>query len=220
MKNWRFLCLLAILWLAAGIPGSMAAAQDDVDAMLDRIEARYSGQAFTAGFVQVTTDKAMGIADEAEGTLHVKYPGKMRWVYEYPERHFFITDGDSVWIHKPDDNQVMLGKATEILGDSKGATFLSDIGLIRKRFDVTATPAEIDGTYRLQLVPKEQNLDITAVYLTVSRLTDEVLEVMTVNVYENETRIVFKDFAFRSDLPDDLFELEIPEGTDVLEYSP
>lgn len=222
MKKMNLVGILAMvcLWIVTAISSGTDAFGADVDALLDRIEARYSGKAFTAGFIQVTTDKAMDISDDAEGTLHVKYPGKMRWVYEYPERHFFITDGATVWIYKPDDHQVILGTATEILGDSKGATFLSDIGLIRERFTVSEEPSTSADRYRLKLVPKQKNIDISAVYLSVMRNTHDVVEVMTTNAYDNETRIVFKDFQFREHLPEDLFKLDIPEGADVLEYSP
>ncbi len=209
--------LLLICVLAAASP---AGADTGVDALLDRIEARYTDKAFDAGFVQVTTDKAMGIADEAEGTLQVQYPGKMRWVYDYPERHFFITDGETVWMYKPDENQVVRGKATEILGDSKGATFISDVGLIRERFEVSPMEPDEEGRERLQLVPKEKNIDITAIFLTVAASTGDIVEVTTTNEFENETRIVFKDFRFRDRLPDDLFTFRIPEGADVLEYAP
>ncbi|MFZ7126634.1 MAG: LolA family protein [Desulfobacterales bacterium] len=220
MKKVLSFILIAVIWISGGTLAASAAAEGDVDAVLDRVEERYSGKAFTAGFVQVSTVKAMDITDEAEGTLYVEYPGKMRWAYDYPERLFFITNGDTVWIWKPEDNQVSVGKATDILGDSKGATFLSDIGLIRKRFTVSLEPSDTEDAYPLKLEPKQENVDISAVYLTVSKTDYNVSEVMTTNAYEDETRIFFKDFSFQPDFPEDLFQFDIPEGADVLEYSP
>jgi outer membrane lipoprotein carrier protein len=212
--------LLCLCLLMGPFLSHAATDSGDTDALLKAIESRFTGKAFSAGFVQVTTDNAMGISDEAERTLHVKYPGKMRWVYDYPQRHFFITDGETVWIHKPDDNQVIVGKATEILGDSKGATFLSDIGLIRERFTVSLEPSPSPSMNRLKLIPKHATADITSVYLTVSKATGDVVEVTTTNAYDSETTIVFKAFEFKEGMSEDLFHLSIPEGADVLQYTP
>ncbi len=222
MKTVHYLttALVCLCLLFGPILSHSSAESGDTDTLLKAIENRFTGKAFSAGFVQVTTDKAMGISDEAEGTLHVKYPGKMRWVYDYPQRHFFITDGETVWIYKPDDNQVIVGRATEILGDSKGATFLSDIGLIRERFTVSMEPPPSSSMDRLKLIPKQATADITSVFLTVSKASGDVVEVTTTNAYDSETTIVFKDFQFKEGMSEDLFHLSIPEGADVLQYTP
>jgi outer membrane lipoprotein-sorting protein len=45
-----------------------------------------------------------------------------------------------------------------------------------------------------------------------------VIEVVTTNQYDDTTRIVFRDITFQQVFPDALFEFEIPEGTDVLQF--
>ena len=54
--------------------------------------------------------------------------------------------------------------------------------------------------------------------MTIDRSTHEVVEVLTVNQYEDRTRIVFRDIAFQQTFPDELFRFEIPEGVDVLQF--
>jgi outer membrane lipoprotein carrier protein len=144
----------------------------------------------------------------------------MRWEYEKPERQIIITDADKLWIYRPEDNQVMTGKAPTFFRDGKGASFLSDIRIVRKKFDISLEanqPAESDLFYHLKLIPREKTLDISEIRLMVSRKTFNVLQVMTLNFYGDETRIDLINFAFDVDLDDSLFSFTIPKGVDVIQ---
>ncbi len=207
-----------------GSPQDLNAATENinlsVDQILDRVEKRYTNSKFSADFIQKSTLKAMDITDLATGKVYIKYPGMMRWEYEKPDRQIIITDADRLWIYRPEDNQVMTGKAPTFFGDGKGASFLSDIQLIRQKFDISLEQggqAENDLFYHLKLIPREKTLDISEIRLMVSRQTFNVLQVMTINFYGDETRIDLINFAFGADLDDSLFSFTIPQGVDVLQ---
>jgi outer membrane lipoprotein carrier protein len=192
-----------------------------VDQILDRVEKRYTNSKFSADFIQKSTIKAMDITDLATGKVYIKYPGMMRWEYEKPDRQIIVTDADRLWIYRPEDNQVMTGKAPTFFRDGKGASFLSDIRLIRQKFDISLEqggPAENDLFYHLKLIPREKTLDISEISLMVSRQTFNVLQVMTLNFYGDETRIDLINFAFNVNIEDSLFSFKIPEGADVLQW--
>lgn len=191
-----------------------------VDQILDRVEKRYTNSKFSADFIQKSTIKAMDITDLATGKVYIKYPGMMRWEYEKPDRQIIVTDADRLWIYRPEDNQVMTGKAPTFFRDGKGASFLSDIRLIRQKFDISLEqggPAENDLFYHLKLIPREKTLDISEISLMVSRQTFNVLQVMTLNFYGDETRIDLINFAFNVNIEDSLFSFTIPQGVDVLQ---
>jgi outer membrane lipoprotein carrier protein len=215
MAGWRWAAMVWVTILAvAGFAG--AAADPSVDQLLEGIERRYSGSGFTARFFQESTLKAMGVTDTAAGELYVKYPGKMRWEYTRPDPLLFVSDGETVWIYKPQENQVSVGRADQILGDNQGASFLSDIRLLRRRFQVSLEPDAGPQAFRLKLIPREASPDLSAIYLSVDRARFEVLEVLTTNVYEDQTRIRFENLRFDQGLPDEVFHFDIPEGADVL----
>ena len=162
----------------------------------------------------------MDITDMATGKVYIKYPGMMRWEYEKPDRQIIITDADKLWIYRPEDNQVMTGSSPTFFRDGKGASFLSDIRLIRQKFDISleqGKPEESDLFYHLKLIPLEKTLDISTISLLVSQKTFNVLQVITLNYYGDETRIDFMNSAFGVNLEDSLFSFEIPEGVDVLQ---
>jgi outer membrane lipoprotein carrier protein len=191
-----------------------------VDQILDQVENKYTNSKFTADFIQNSTIKAMNITDTATGKVYIKYPGMMRWEYEKPDRQIIITDGDKLWVYRPEDNQVMTGKAPTFFRDGKGASFLSDVRLIRQKFDISlepGRPAESDLFYHLKLIPREKTLDISEIRLMVSKQTFNVLQVMTLNFYNDETRIDLINFAFGMDMDDSLFSFTIPEGVDVVQ---
>ncbi len=189
-----------------------------LETILDRIESRYSGSGFSADFQQESTLAAMDITDTASGNLFVKPPDRMRWEYEQPERQVILTDGKLLWIWRPEDNQVMIGDAPAYLGAGKGASFLSDIREIRNSFEVGLEPEEEPSThYRLRLVPKEKAYDIDAVYLFVSKAAFIVDRVVTHNDYGDITRITLTDYTFDEPLSEEIFDLDVPPGTDMIE---
>lgn len=214
---------ILVLELLSDPPGLRAATETSnlsVDQILDRVENKYTNSKFSADFIQKSTIKAMNITDMATGKVYIKYPGMMRWEYEKPDRQIIITDGDKLWIYRPEDNQVMTGKAPTFFRDGKGASFLSDVRLIRQKFDISlepGQPAESDLFYHLKLIPREKTMDISEIRLMVSKKTFSVLQVMTLNFYGDETRIDLINFAFGVDMDDSLFSFTIPQGVDVLQ---
>jgi len=224
-KVWLLTVMLMLF--GAGVPalamadqakGAAEALDPLVADILDQLEARYAHSGFAAHFDQTYTDKAMGIADTAAGELYVRYPGKMRWEYTTPHPALYVTDGKTFWRYLPEERQVTVGLAAEVLGGRQGASFLSDIRLVRKDFKVTLDPDGSETAYRLKLEPQERAFDIQTIYLKVARATALINEVITINVYGDSSRITFAHYDFNRPLPDRLFDFQIPEGTDVLEF--
>ncbi len=129
----------------------------DTAEVLEQVRQRYANRDFTAQFKQVSVLKAMDITDTATGTLMVSPPGNMRWLYETPDPQLIVTDGETLWIHRPDENQVMIGSPPAIFGDGKGAGFLADITELEKNFEVSLLDqlADEESVY-LKLIPKKE----------------------------------------------------------------
>jgi len=213
-----------LLGVAFGARQEVKAASEannlSVEQVLDQVEKRYTHSKFSADFIQKSTIRAMDITDQATGKVYIKYPGMMRWEYEKPDRQIIITDAAQLWVYRPADNQVMTGKAPTFFRDGKGASFLSDIRLIRQKFDISLEPgpsAEGELFYHLKLIPREKTLDISEIRLVVSRQTYNVLQVVTLNFYGDETRIDLINFAFGGNIDDSLFSFDIPQGVDVIQ---
>ena len=72
------------------------------------------------------------------------------------------------------------------------------------------------GGYELKLTPVKTVNSIEAVFITVSRETFEIIRVVTLNAYGDETSLTFEDMKFNHELDDGLFEFSPPEGTERL----
>ncbi|MFO8084786.1 MAG: outer membrane lipoprotein carrier protein LolA [Desulfobacterales bacterium] len=190
-----------------------------IEKILNGMEQRYSTSGFSANFIQQSTLKAMDITDTATGTLKIKRPGMMRWEYQSPDPQVIITDGDKLWIYRPEDKQVMVGEAPSFFKDGKGAGFLSDMKLLRNKFSVFLDTSEMNSNddYHLKLYPEDQSLDVAVIFLVVDPATYIIKNIVTYNTYEDETRIRMTDYNFDVEFPDHIFDFSIPEGTDILE---
>jgi len=214
----RFLAVIAIM-LGLTFSAGFAAAEPELtlEQILDRMEAQYTNKSFKAEFAQESTLKAMDITDFATGKVFVRYPGMMRWEYEKPEKQVIITDAKKLWIYRPADNQVMTGSAPAFFSDGKGASFLSDIKLVRQKFEISLEQSKDNFFYELKLAPQEKNLDVTDIRLSVTKNTFTVIRIITYNSYGDENRIELINHQFNLKLDDQLFSFDIPPGTDVLQ---
>jgi outer membrane lipoprotein carrier protein len=184
--------------------------------IIDRVESRYAVSGFSARFNQFTTITAMDITDTASGQIFVKRPGMMRWEYKKPDVQTIITNGIKLWIYRPEDNQVMIGKAPAFFKDGKGAGFLSDLKQLRRQFHITLGNEIVKDSYILTLYPLEKTFDVSVIYLSISLKTFDVVRIVTFNSYGDKTRFELSDIQFNQSLDDALFTFEIPEGIEVL----
>lgn len=209
------LCIAAIIGQTClSLSAIGAEAPLTADDVITKIENRYSVPGFSARFIQESTLKAMGITDIATGKMFVKRPGMMRWEYEKPEKQIVITDGENLWIYRPDDNQVMVGRAPEFFGTGKGATFLSDIRIIRRNFFVSKVK-DRDGYIVLDLQPKEKKADVAKIYISILKRDYEISRIGINNSFGDETIIDLIDSQFVTS-PDSAFNFTIPKGAEVI----
>jgi outer membrane lipoprotein carrier protein len=226
MRFNRILFLLLFLFFngqmvsAYQLSSKTASMPDDLSLSLDeiitRVEKHYSVSGFSAQFSQTSIIKAMDITDTASGTAFFKRPGKMRWEYKTPERQMIITDGNTLWVFRPDDKQVMIGKAPSFFKGGKGFSFLSDMKEIRQKFNMSLEEKSPEGFFVLKLIPREKTYDVVQIRLTISKATFDVVEIVTYNSYGDETWFVFSNIQFKQKIDDSLFHFNIPEDVEVL----
>ncbi len=58
--------------------------------------------------------------------------------------------------------------------------------------------------------------DLKVVYLFISRQTYHILEVETINTFDETTHIAFDDIKLNADIRDAVFQFEIPIDADVI----
>ncbi len=187
--------------------------------ILDRVQQRYAAGDFEADFVQESHLKAMGMVDTAQGHLYFGRPGMMRWHYKTPEEYLIITDGDTVWIYRPEENQVMLGRSVDYFGSKEGADFFTKPGELTREFILELAPKELQekNYYVLRLVPRTERPSLAELYLFISKETFDIVKSVTCNPFGDKTTIRFDSYRFDRGLNSSLFIFQIPNGAEVLQ---
>jgi outer membrane lipoprotein carrier protein len=133
-------CLVAALVLAAAIEARPStqprtAARPDAQAFAQALQMRYQGiRDFSADFVHSYRGGVLRTETTERGTVTIKKPGRMRWVYTSPERKEFVSDGQKVYAYVPADKQVVV---SPVASDDQGSTpalFLTGKGDIARDF--------------------------------------------------------------------------------------
>ena len=185
------------------------------DETLAAIEKLYTHNGFSADFTQISKLAALEITETASGKAWFNHPGKMRWLYLSPQRHEIITNGQTLWIYRPDQDQVMRGNAQKFFKAGAGGAFLADIGRMRKNFTMEVKETT-DTHISFLLTTKQDNPDLVTILIRVSRTTHEIQQVTTQNTYGDTTSFEFTHIQFKPMAPA-IFEFKIPEGSSIIE---
>ncbi|HCY86710.1 MAG TPA: outer membrane lipoprotein carrier protein LolA [Desulfobacteraceae bacterium] len=219
LKGLFLILGLTVLTIAAFTPASASTkdATTQKETLLAGLEKKYANRGFSADFNQAARLVALDITETATGKAWFTHPGKMRWLYLAPDRHEIITDGQLMWIYRPEENQVMRGTAAPFFESGAGGAFLSDITRIQKDFSIALGKSEADFA-QLILTPKKETQDLAVIRITIALPSHEIQVVETENVYGDTTRFVFTNIRFTPPDPA-MFQFTIPDGVSVIEMN-
>jgi outer membrane lipoprotein carrier protein len=201
----RSLIAGALLVVAAS-----AAQADAVDTLREFVRDVKTG---SAAFTQTVTSPDGAKKKSSSGSFEFARPNRFRFVYSKPFAQTIVADGQKVWIHDPDLNQVSSRKADQALGTTPAALLTG--GSLDKDFDLSAQPAK-DGLEWAQAAPKQKE---GAVFQTlrVGFRGKELAAVEIVDAFGQRSRLDFSNVVANASLPADAFRFAVPKGADVIE---
>ena len=195
--------LVAALWLASGAQA----------ASLERFQVYVrTTQSARADFVQQVFDRNGKRVQESKGNFLFLRPGKFRWNYLKPYPQLIVGDGERVWIHDLDLNQVTVRKLTSALG-STPASLLAGAADIDKAFGLSEA-GEKDGLEWLEATPREREAGFERVRLGLGVAGVEAMEL--VDHFGQTTVLRFSNIARNPKLEGTEFRFTPPPGADVL----
>lgn len=209
-----------LIWFGVFPHGPCAASEPlPICEILEGVQHRYAAADFEADFVQESHLKAMGMVDAAQGHVSFRPSTMMRWHYKTPEEYLIITDGQTVWVYRPAENQVMVGRAADYFGDTKWTEFFTEPGALLEDFVVQWAPAEAQAENRfvLKLLPKKRRPNLVEMVLSISKSSFDIIQSVTCNAFGDKTIIRFEGFRFNQGLDASLFRFKVPRDADVLQ---
>ena len=180
----------------------------------DRLESFAKGlDALRGDFVQQVYDVEGRLDETSEGSLALQAPRRFRWSYEAPYPQLIVADGDNVWIHDQDLEQVTVKKQSLEEAQSP-LTVLTDLAQLDRDYTVTES-GEKDGLQWLTLVPKADEAPFREARLGFdadSKLGRMVLE----DTLGQRNEIAFAHWEANPTLDAATFRFVPPEGVDVV----
>jgi len=199
--------LLAAL-LAALLP--VCAAQANALARLDHFMSET--KTLKAQFSQTVVDRAGRKTQEASGSLYFSRPGKFRWVYTKPYSQLIVGDGQKLWIHDEDLEQVTVRKLDRAIGESPAA-LLAGNNDMSKLFNLKDTGIR-DGLEWLEATPKSKEGSFEKVSMGFQGNNLIAMELQ--DNFGQTTRLRFSDLQRNPSMGSSLFRFTPPKGVDVI----
>jgi outer membrane lipoprotein carrier protein len=109
-----------------------------------------------AEFKQHSYLAALDIAEESSGSVILKKPGMMRWLYRTPENQDFLVKDNTYWLYREADNQVLVDNFRSVLISDLPVAFLMGLGDLSKQFKIKHACQTEKGTV-FDLVPSDTN---------------------------------------------------------------
>lgn len=213
--------ILTLLALLIGAVPAVITAQgppaSSPDALARALQDRYRNvRDFSADFTQTYRGGALKTRTTESGTVVIKKPGKMRWVYTKPERKEVVADGTRSYLYLPSDKQVMVSAVPTDDRASTPALFLAGKGDVGRDFTASFADALLPGTVALKLVPRRKEPDYEYFVLIVDPKTLQIQGLRTVDRQGGEWALAFSKLKENRGISDKDFEFRIPRGVDVV----
>ena len=167
--------------------------------------------------VSFTKHVKLGFSDIEEtysGTLMMRKPNKLRLE---SENETIVTDGITVWLYSPVNNQVIVDKYKENQNSISPEHFLLNLP---QNYYATLLGVEKGNnvsTATIKLVPKDDRSFIKSVKVVVDEGTWNVRSIAIEDVNDTETTYTIKDMKLNRNLSDTTFVYTPPPGVEVVD---
>jgi len=199
-------------WLLIGAISCAAAAAAQA-ATIDRLRAFVRDtQTARAEFTQTVGGKDGRVSQSASGEFLLERPGKFRWAVAKPYKQLIVGDGQRVWIHDEDLNQVIVRRIGEALG-STPAALLSGNQDVERAFTWKELPAA-GGLDWLSATPISTETTFAEIRLGFDAKGLAALELL--DAFGQKSVVRFTSFERNPKLPASSFAFTPPKGADVI----
>jgi outer membrane lipoprotein carrier protein len=169
-------------------------------------------QAARADFRQQVYGRDGKLTQESSGSFVFQRPGRFRWTYAKPVDQVIVGDGERVWIHDRDLNQVTVRKLSRALG-STPAALLAGASDVEKAFALRDAGTR-DGLEWMEARPKEAEAGFELVRMGFGSQGLQAMEL--VDNFGHTTRLRFSKVQRNPKIDPAEFRFEPPKGADVL----
>jgi outer membrane lipoprotein carrier protein len=170
----------------------------------------------------VTSPSRPGQAPRAKtssGRFEFQRPGKFRFDYRKPFVQTLVADGQTLWLHDVDLNQVTARAQSQVLGSTPAALLTAASDLQALKADFKFSPESDQGGLQwVRATPQSPDGQIRAVMVGL-RSTASGPELAVLDVQDSlgqRSLLTFTGFELNPALPASTFVFKAPAGADVI----
>lgn len=174
---------------------------------------------FRAGFEQTVVDAQQNVVHEAQGTLTMTRPNKLRWETTFPDETLLVADGEAVWNVDTFVEQVTVLSQDNAVKDNPIVLLTATDEATWAKFSISelksASLSESAGSKGVlrsyQITPKEEGGQIVTLTLTFNQNND-LSALNMLDAQQQVSTLVFNDIDTRFPVAADTFSVEIPDS--------
>jgi outer membrane lipoprotein carrier protein len=227
LPNLNSSFLKSVLALTMVVVSVAAGAQDQGDAGLKDLENFVKNtKSGRAAFTQVVTSPAKDgqtpKTKTSSGTFEFLRPNRFKFLYKKPFEQAIVSDGQTLWLHDMDLNQVTARKLAQVLNGTPAAVIAAaaDLKGLQADFTLTAVPEKPglkDGLQWVQAVPKTKDGQLQSIVVGL-KTTGNGIELAALEILDSfgqRSVMTFSQFEVNPALAAASFQFKPPAGADV-----
>ncbi len=153
------------------------------------------------------------VSNEASGSFVFSRPGKFIWAYKKPYEQILQADGDNLYVHDKDLNQVIARALGNAIGSSPAAILFGSNDL-EKNFTLSEAGTK-DGIEWLQAIPKAKDTQFEKIGIGLKDGAPVGMELR--DSFGQVSVLTFTKFEKNPSLAGSQFKFVMPKGADLLQ---
>jgi outer membrane lipoprotein carrier protein len=204
MNSFRLVAAAAVM-----VAASASAFADAAESLRAFVKDIKSGQ---SSFTQTVTSPDGAKKKVSSGSFSFARPNRFRFDYAKPYAQSIVSDGQKVWFHDPDLNQVTVRKVADALGSTPVALLTGTS--IEKTFDLKNQPDQ-GGLEWVMATPREAGGTIQ--WLKAGFKGRALVAVEIADSFGQRSLLSFDKLATDVAVAPEAFRFAVPPGADVSE---
>lgn len=187
--------------------------------LIQQIESHLqSYQSLQARFEQTYTPVIVSEPSQESGRLYYRQPGLMRWEYSGREKRIYLIKDNILWEYLPEENQLIIYDLSSEEFNQTLLNLLSGQIDLAKDYQISVAESSSSRQTRITLLPHYEESEYRKIEIEIDTQDFLLRTIKFTDWSGNKTDFKFKDIKINRPLKKNLFQLEVPESTEIIDY--
>lgn len=203
--------IFCLIWLI-GVPQSSPSIIQQIETNLQ------SYQSLQARFEQIYTPIIVSEPSKESGRLYYLKPGLMRWEYSGQEKRIYLIKDKILWEYLPEEKQLIIYDLSAQEFNQTLLNLLSGQINIEKDYQISFIDSSSSSRIKINLIPRAEESEYEAIEIEIDGKTLLLRQISFTDLTGNRTEFRFNEIKINRPLKMELFQLEVPENTEIIDY--